>query len=102
MSEAAGARFVKVPGKLVPAKIPDIRGAASISVLPDDSLWYCCRLTWPNFLLLHSTDQLGLAYGCKSTFLELVDLMQPLLTIPIRLQGRELLFLMDNIAMVNG
>jgi hypothetical protein len=102
VSDAAGARFVKVKGQHVPADTPDVRGAASVGLHDNGSIWFCCRLTWPQFLLLHAKDQLGRAYGCKSTFLELVGLIQPLLTIPDRLQGREVVFMVDNLAVVYG
>jgi len=59
-------------------------------------------MTWPEDFLLHAKDQLGRAYGCKSTFLELAGLIQPFLTIPEILQGREVLFLVDNLAVVYG
>jgi hypothetical protein len=102
VSDAAGARFVKMKGQRIPAATPDIRGAASVGLHDDGSVWFCCRLTWPQFLLLHAKDQLGRAHGCKSTFLELVGLIQTLLTIPDRLQGREVVFLVDNLAVVYG
>jgi hypothetical protein len=102
VSDAAGARFVTVNGQRIPCDEPGERGAASLGVHPDGTVWYCCRMTWPEEFLLHAKDQLGRAYGCKSTFLELAGLIQPFLTIPEILQGREVLFLVDNLAVVYG
>jgi len=102
VSDAAGARFVKVKRKRIPCETPDVRGAASIGISESGKIWFCCRVTWPTHLLLHARDELGKAYGCKSTTLEMVGVMLPLLTVPHLLLGRELCLYVDNIAVVYG
>jgi len=101
ISDAAGARYVKVRRKRIPCEKPGIRGAASIGLI-EGEVWYCCRVTWPTHLLLEAKDELDKAYGCKSTTLEMVGIMLPLLTVPHLLQGKEICLHVDNIAVVYG
>jgi hypothetical protein len=102
VSDAAGARYVKVKRKRVPCETPGVRGAASVGISESGQIWFCCRVTWPTHLLLHAQDELGKAYGCKSTTLEMIGVMLPLLTVPHLLRGRELCLYVDNIAVVYG
>jgi hypothetical protein len=102
VSDAADAWFVTVNSQRIPEEIPDVRSAASIGTWADETICYCCHLTWPTHLLFYARDQPGRAYGCKSTFLELVGLIQPLLTVPNIVQGRKVVFLVNNLAVVYG
>jgi len=102
VSDAAGARYVTVKRRRIPTEKPGDRGAAAVGITSSGSIWFCARVTWPTFLLLHARDERDKAYGCKSTTLELVGLLLPILTIPHVLQGREVCLHVDNIAAVYG
>jgi hypothetical protein len=102
VSDAAGARYVTVRRKRIPTETPGDRGAAAIGICQSGAIWLCVRITWPTFMLLHASDEKGRAYGCKSTTLEIIGLLLPILTVPHLLQGRELCLHVDNIAAVFG
>jgi len=102
ISDAAGARYVSVQNRRIPSEIPGNKGAASIGILPDGHIWFCSRVTWPENFLLHARDERDRAYGCKSTTLEVIGLILPIITIPHILQGREICLHVDNIAVVYG
>jgi len=102
VSDAAGARYVTVKGRRIPCDRPGQRGAAAIGIGPQGEIWLCARVTWPAYLLLKARDEKKRPYGCKSTTLELVGLILPILTVPHLLQGKELCFHVDNLATVYG
>ncbi len=98
VSDATDARYVTVKRRQIPTEKPGDRGAAAVGIASSGSIWFCARVTWPTFLLLHTRDERDKAYGCKSTTLELVGLLLPILTIPHILQGREVCLHVDIIA----
>ncbi len=102
VSDAAGARFARVGGRFIPIPNQTGIGAASVSALEDGPVWFCCTVTWPEFLLLHARDAKDHAYGCKSPTLEAVALILPLLCCPEQLVGQEVVLLTDNEAVVYG
>jgi hypothetical protein len=102
VSDAAGARYIKIRKKKIPCETPGDRGAAAIGICPSGAIWLCSRVTWPTHLLMYAKDEKGKAYGCKSTTLEMVGLLLPIITVPHLLQGHKLCFHVDNIAVVHG
>ena len=102
VSDAACARYVTVDGRRIPCDRPGHRGAASIGIGSQGEIWLCARVTWPAYLLLKARDEKNRAYGCKSTTLELVGLILPIITVPHLLQGKEVCFHVDNLATVYG
>jgi len=102
ISDAAGARYVSVHNRRLPSDTPGNKGAASIGILDSGHIWFCSKVTWPEHLLLHARDENDRAYGCKSTTLEVIGLILPIITIPHILRGREVCLHVDNIAVVYG
>jgi len=102
VSDAAGARYVTVNKRRIPTERAGDRGAAAIGICSAGRVWFCARVTWPAFLLLDARDERDRAYGCKSTTLETVGILLPILTIPHLLQGRDICLHVDNTAVVYG
>jgi hypothetical protein len=100
--DAAGARFTKVNGRLIPYGEQNNRGAASISFPEDGLIWFCDRINWHSYLLLKARDSVDHAYCCKSTTLEAVAMALPSLCCPEKLVGKEVLLLTDFEAVVYG
>ena len=91
ISDVAGARYVSVQNKRFPSDTPGNKGAASIGILDSGRIWYCSRIIWPEHMLLHARDEKDRAYGCKSTTLEVIGLILPIVTIPHIQGGRGIL-----------
>jgi hypothetical protein len=102
VSDAAGAQFIKQGDRFIPYCTDKTRGAASISPSADGSIWFCSRIFWPRFFLLKARDSLDHAYGCKSSTLEAIGILLPLLCCPSKIAGREILLLTDNESVVFG
>jgi len=102
VSNAAGARYITVDKRRIPCEKPGHRGAAALGLTPDGEIWFCARITWPAYFLLKAKDEKKRAYGCKSTTLELIGVLLPILTVPHLLQGREICLHVDNLATVYG
>ena len=102
VSDAAGAKFVKVQDRFVPYSDQDGRGAASISAVEDGPVWFYGSVTWPEKFLLEARDAKDHAYGCKSPTLEVIALILPFLCCPETLLDKEVLLLTDNEPVVYG
>jgi hypothetical protein len=102
ISDAAGARYVTVNNRRIPDETPGNKGAASIGILQSGHIWFSARIIWPAHFLLYARDERDRAYGCKSTTLEVIGLILPILTIPHILRGREICLHVDNLAVVYG
>jgi len=100
-SDAAGAKFSRVGGERICSNLPGDRGVCSIGH-NGSTLFYYCRLSWPQYLLDDATDSKGAYYGSKTTTLELVGLLLPYLTIPGSLAGRHVVLEVDNSAIWHG
>ncbi len=101
-SDAAGAAFSMINGAGVPVSGQKVLGAASVGLRRDKTIWYVCRVTWPARLLNEARDSKGCYYGSKTTTLEAIGVLLPLLTIPAALAGREVVLKVDNLAVVYG
>jgi hypothetical protein len=101
-SDAAGAGFTFVRGEKVVSYVPNDRGVASVAVDLNKEVWWWSTVKWPKKFLSEDEDEKGAKYGCKSTTLETVGLLLPLLSIPEQLKGREIVFYTDNLAVVYG
>ena len=102
VSDAAGARFVKIQDRFIPYADQDGRGAASISAMEDGPIWFCACLSWPDRLLFQARDNADHAYGCKTPTLEAVAAILPFLCCPESLAGREVILHTDSEAVVYG
>lgn len=93
-SDAAGGHF-----PLTMVQRPDFAplGGASIGAADLSSVWFQTRLTWPPSILTSQTDALGHHFGNKSTTLEAIAMLLPLLAIPSIVQGKPILFVVDNL-----
>jgi hypothetical protein len=100
-SDAAGGNFAMHRGKRVNLNVPGDRGVACLEVTGDQVTWWC-DLSWPSYFLDEALDSKGAHYGSKTTTLEAIGVLLPFLTIPETLMGRNLVFTVDNIAVVYG
>jgi hypothetical protein len=100
-SDAAGGNFAMHRGKRVNLNVPGDRGVACLEVTGDQVTWWC-DLSWPSYLLNEALDSKGAHYGSKTTTFEAIGVLLPFLTIPETLMGRNLVFTVDNIAVVYG
>jgi hypothetical protein len=66
-------------------------------------VWWA-EIKWPREFLYKAEDEKGANFGCKSTTPEAVGLLLPFLSIyvPEELKGREVVFYVDNKAVVYG
>jgi hypothetical protein len=101
-SDADGACFTFVKGEKVVAYVPEDRGVASIALDDEDQVWWWSALRWTKKFLSEMEDEKGAKYGSKTTTLEAVGLLLPLLSVPEKLKGREVAFYTDNLAVVYG
>ena len=59
-------------------------------------------LSWPKNLLVEERDLRGVFFGSKSTTLESVGLLLPMLAFPEKVKVRNLVFMIDSIAVMYG
>ena len=100
-SDAAGASFSRVNGEKVFHDNKD-KGVACIGGENISDIWGWCRLSWPEGLLTTQKDEKGCSYGCKSTTLEAVGMLLPFVACPERVKGKNIVFRIDNIAVLYG
>jgi hypothetical protein len=97
-SDAAGSKYSLYKGNRVNH---NDRGVASIQFEAEKAVWYC-TYAWPLFLLNEALDKSGVHYGSKMVTLEMIGLLLPMLCMPERISGRDVVFHVDNIAVVYG
>ena len=68
----------------------------------EENIWGWTRLSWPEDLLTTLQDEKGIFFGHKSTTLESVGLLLPLLVFPDKVAGRNIIFMVDNMAVLYG
>ena len=78
------------------------RGIACIGGTCLEDIWGWSRLSWPEGLLDSVKDEKGCYFGCKTTTLESVGLLIPLIAFPERVRGKQVIFKIDNIAVMWG
>ena len=100
-TDAAGASFTFVRGERI-CHNNEGRGVSCLMGTDDSDVWAWTRLSWPERLLTSERDEKGVFYGSKSTMLESVGLLLPLLAFPEEVAGRNLIFMIDNIAVLYG
>jgi hypothetical protein len=101
-SDASGAQFHKHNGRFITIPYEGDRGAASINTIEEDDIWFHASIIFPKSLLLEKRDSKDHAYGCKSSTLEAIGVILPLLCCPQILVGKEVTLLTDNEALVHG
>ena len=100
-TDAAGVSFSRQNGRMI-CHDNKGRGVACVGGENEKSVWGWTKLLWPVELLTTLRDECGVLYGHKSTTLESVGLLLPLLTFPDRVCGRNVVIYVDNIAVVYG
>jgi hypothetical protein len=98
-SDAAEGKFALHRGARVNQNIVNDRGVACL-LIQDSAVSWACAHTWPMYLLNEATDSKGSHYGSKMVTSECVGLLLPFLCIPERLSGKDVVFHVDNIAVV--
>ena len=100
-TDAAGASFSTQNGE---KRFHDNsgKGVACIGGSCKEDIWAWSRLSWPANLITGMKDEKGSYYGCKSTMLESVGILIPLIAFPDMVKGRQLVFKVDNIAVMWG
>ena len=68
----------------------------------EDHIWAWTRVSWPDHFLTEEKDEKGVFYGSKSTTLESVGLLLPMIAFPEKVAGRNLIFSINNIAVMHG
>jgi hypothetical protein len=66
------------------------------------SMVHADQYFWPKDFIVHAKDSDGIQFGNKSTTLECIGLLAPMLTVPELLSGRHVVLRVDNIACVYG
>jgi hypothetical protein len=100
-SDAVGRYFAMMRGQRVNLNDLQDRGVACVEVESGKVTWWC-SLTWPEYFLNEAVDSKGAYYGSKTTTLETVGVLLPFLTIPEQMCGRNVVFTVDNVAVVFG
>jgi len=100
-SDAAGASFTMIKGQKV-FKDQTGRGVACLGGTEKADIWFGGKITWPEGLLDKTRDEKGADFGSKSTTLEAMGLLIPFLLAPEKVQGRHIIFKVDNIAVRHG
>ena len=100
-TDAAGASFTWTKGKRI-FHNNDEKGVSCIGGSNLGNVWGWSKIVWPRGLLTEKVDKKGSLFGCKSTTLESVGLLIPLLVFPDLICGREIVFKMDNMAVMWG
>ena len=100
-TDAAGASFTMCGGKRIFHDNTG-RGVACVAGTSLEDMWGWTRISWPETLLQQAKDEKGRFFGCKSTTLESVGLLLPLIAFPDRVAGKNVVFKIDNIAVMYG
>ena len=100
-TDAAGASFTVVGGKRC-YHDNDGKGAACIGGTSLEDIWGWTRLSWPDGLLTKQRDEKGCYFGSKSNTLECIGVLLPFLTYPEKLRNKQLVFRVDNTAIMWG
>jgi hypothetical protein len=77
-------------------------GVASVGEDPSGNLIFASRLWWDKQFIREKRDEKGVRFGDKSTTLEAVGLLLPLLSIPEKLVNTHIILRVDNMACVYG
>ena len=80
-TDAAGASFSMVKGRRV-FHSNEGKGVSCIAGSNKDDVWAWTRLSWPSGLLTNRIDKKGACFGCKSTTLESISMILPMITFP--------------------
>ena len=81
--------------------IENDRGVCSLG-MSGDIVKTCCIIRWLLRFLNDASDSKGAHFGSKTTMLEMIGLLLPLLTVPNLLVGKHAVFAVDNIAIWHG
>jgi hypothetical protein len=99
VSDAAGASLEWINGTSKNTTIVGDRGAAAVGYEKDQIKWVG-DVRWPKHLLIGQKSKLGKYFGSKSTTLETVGLLLPLIIRPRTIYGQYVILHVDNIAVV--
>jgi len=77
-------------------------GVASIGLNEDGEICFASRFWWDPLMISCKKDRDGKRFGNKTTFLETVGLMLPLLSIPELLKNQHIVMYVDNIGTVQA
>ena len=100
-TDAAGASFSMIRGERC-CHDNEGRGVSCIIGETESEIQAWSRLSWPKNLLTEERDERGVFFWSKSTTLESVGLLLPMLAFPEKVVGRNLVFMIDNIAVMYG
>ena len=100
-TDAAGASFTFAGGKRF-FHSNEGKGVSCIAGSSKDDVWAWTRLSWLDKLLTETRDENGAFFGSKSTTLESLGMLLPLTTFPEMVWGRDIIFKIDNTAIMYG
>lgn len=100
-SDASGSNFRMQNSMRINYNKAGDRGVCCLGIYQDSSVWWWTRMLWPLIFINDVQDFQGHYYGSKIDTLESIGLLLPLLCIPKLLQGKNILFHVDNTSVVN-
>ena len=100
-TDAAGVSFSRHGGKRF-CHNNSGRGVSCVGGDNEENVWGWTRLSWPEELLTTLQDESGVFFGHKSTTLEIIGMLLPLLVFPDKAAGRNIIFMIDNKAVLYG
>ena len=99
-TDVAGASFTIVNGKRICLGNSG-RGVSCLMAENEEQIWAWTRVSWPDPFLMEEKDDKGVFYGSKSTMLESVVLLLPMIAFLQAVAGRNLVVSIDNIAVMH-
>ena len=98
-TDAAGASFTMCGGKIFFHDNTG-RGVACVAGTSLEDVWGWTRISWPETFLQQVKDDKGRFFGCKSSTLESVGLLLPLIAFLEKVAGKNIVFKIDNMAVM--
>jgi hypothetical protein len=77
-------------------------GVASIGLDESGKFIMAVNITWPSEMIRNSCDSKGVRYGDKSTTLEMIGILIPLLVLTVKLKKQHMVFYVDNMNCIFG
>ena len=77
-------------------------GVASVGFSENGSFCFAQQMFWPENMIVLKKDEKGVRFGDKSTFLEMVGILLPFVSIPEKLANQHIVLRVDNIACIHG
>jgi len=84
------------------ADFASLPGCGNVGFDEEGKIIFANQFTWPNFFITQARDDSGVRYGDKTTTLEMIGLLMPMLLVPDLLAGHHIRFTVDCFGTVFG